>query len=606
MPEIVDALLTNIEAAKGQFGRVAAAQTIALLDQLSDSNFADAKSLLRCHEILLFLRAFPQSAALASKAERLLNSFHIRIEKLQSLGADLSVFDDFDTSGIAGTTMQDTINFEAARWLARRVPQNVEIAWDDYEADPLAERGWGSTWPRFMPLLEEDADVEANIPWRRWLDAARGRGRDLQFFLRCIERQPGMDRERAQLYDSLRIPLRWRLDNLKLSRTRNWSRPEKLFIHREPLITRNQVSLAHELAKPAPHLVKPSLRESEKIINLIKEVMLVRYRELYGTTLGDPRSVVRAELERGVIIYLWNLPPARRLPLRAYVAGFTLKNGVPINYIEAIGLCEWIEVGFNTFYTYRQGETAWIYAQALRCLRAFTGAITISIYPYQIGQENDEALDSGAFWFYRKLGFRCGRSDLEELAEREEKKIAADAEYRTPRKTLKHLAEAHVFYELGLANAEDTGDISDRLQTGRGTTFSRAGTRSKDSAALAAEGPGPWDTFSTRNLALRVNRRMAREFSGDACAIRSASIKEVTRALRLNPSKWTPAEMAALSNWSLILALTPGLVRWSSQEKREMQEIIRAQAGSSEMRYLRLTQKHPRLRRALLDLGSSK
>jgi len=70
----------------------------------------------------------------------------------------------------------------------------------------------------------------------------------------------------------------------------------------------------------------------------IKEIMLVRYRELYVTTLGDPQSVVRADLERGIVIYLWNLLPGWRLPLRACVAGFTLKNGVPINYVETIGL----------------------------------------------------------------------------------------------------------------------------------------------------------------------------------------------------------------------------------------------------------------------------
>ena len=79
--------------------------------------------------------------------------------------------------------------------------------------------------------------------------------------------------------------------------------------------------------------------------------------------------MVRADVGRGsASIYLWNLPPDRRLPLRAYVAGLTLKNGVPINYIEAIGLCEWMEVGFNTFYTFRGGEAGWIYAQVLRCL----------------------------------------------------------------------------------------------------------------------------------------------------------------------------------------------------------------------------------------------
>ena len=68
----------------------------------------------------------------------------------------------------------------------------------------------------------------------------------------------------------------------------------------------------------------------------VREVMAVRYRELYGTTLGDTNSVVRVDLGQGeqgraVAMYFWSLPAERRLPLRAYVAGFTLKNGVPIN-----------------------------------------------------------------------------------------------------------------------------------------------------------------------------------------------------------------------------------------------------------------------------------
>ncbi len=457
MPESLNALLTNLEASKSHYGHAAAAETKSLLHQLSTQAFEDAKSLLRFHETLLFLRAFPHSRAVVAQTEKLLNTFHELIAKLRTASVDMEAFDDFDTSGLAGTTMQDTLNFEAARWLARRIPRNVEIVWDGYEE----ERAMGSTWPRFIPLLEEDANVEANIPWRRWLDNARGREHDLEFLIRRCEQLPATDRQRAELYDSLRLPLRWHLKNLKLSRTRNWTHPRNLFFHAEPLITRSQVSLASELSQPNPRLTRLSRREGEQIMHFIREVMVVRYRELYGTTLGDPASVVRAELGRGVVMYIWNLPPDRRLPLRAYVAGFTLKNGVPINYIEAIGLCEWIEIGFNTFYTYRQGETAWVYAQALRCLHAFTGATTISIYPYQIGQQNDEALDSGAFWFYRKLGFRSGNPELEQLARREEQKIAANPKYRTPKKTLKRLAEAHVFYELdrGLA---------------KGATFSRA------------------------------------------------------------------------------------------------------------------------------------
>jgi hypothetical protein len=597
MPPTLDVLLDRLEAAKSCFGRGTAAEIKVLLDQLSSRNFRDAKSLIRFHEALLFLRAFPQSAALVLRIERLLNTFHERVEKLRELGDNVAVFDDFDTSGIAGTAMQDTLNFEVARWLLRRLGRNVEIAWADYED----ERAMGATWPRFIPLLAEDSDVEANIPWRRWLDSARGRERDLEWLIHRFERMPVGDakeenaRERAELYDSLRLPLRWHLENLKLSRTRNWSRPRQFYYHTEPLIVRSQVSLSHELAKPAPRLTKLSRREGEFILQTVREVMAVRYRELYGTTWGAPSSVVRANLApgkagRGVVMYFWNLPAARRLPLRAYVAGFTLKNGVPINYIEAIGLCEWIEVGFNTFYTYRQGETAWIYAQALRCLCAFTGATTISVYPYQIGQNNDEALDSGAFWFYRKLGFRSGSSELEQLARREQRKIAANRQYRTPKKTLKRLAEAHVFYELDSA---DNATVNDEVE-------------SADLTARLKVVPLPraWDTFSTRDLGLRVTRRMAQEFGGSSVRIRRASVAEVNRALGINLSGWNSLERQAFENWSLVLALVPNLRRWSPQEKQGAARIIRAQAGADEMRYLRLTQQHPRLREELLGLGS--
>ena len=114
MPPTLDVLLDRLEAAKSCFGRGTAAEIKVLLDQLSGRNFRDAKSSSRFHEALLFLRAFPQSAALVLRIEELLNTFHERVEKLRELDDNLAVFDDFDTSGIAGTAMQDTLNFEVA------------------------------------------------------------------------------------------------------------------------------------------------------------------------------------------------------------------------------------------------------------------------------------------------------------------------------------------------------------------------------------------------------------------------------------------------------------------------------------------------------------
>jgi hypothetical protein len=255
---------------------------------------------------------------------------------------------------------------------------------------------------------------------------------------------------------------------------------------------------------------------------------------------------------------------------------------VPINYIEAIGLCEWMEVGFNTFYTFRGGEAGWIYAQVLRCLCHRMGTTCVSVYPYQLGHDNEEAIESGAFWFYRKLGFRPGRADLRRLAEREEQKIAAatklgKAKYRTPARTLKRLAAGHVFYEIPGSEV------------------------------------GAWDRFSTRNIGLRVNRRMARDFGGDAVLMREHARRALERVLSVkidhvrsgvSTSSWTPLEKAAFENFALVLADVPGLRAWTREEKEDLVRIIRAKGKPDEMLYLHLTQRHGRLRKALLTLGS--
>jgi len=574
----LDRHLTQLEACRYRFGSHESAHVVKLLRRLDAARFADPASLIRFHEALLFLRAFPQGPSVVRATGRILNSFRNKVEALRKGSADMDDFDTFEVSGIAGTEMEDTLSFDVARWLIKRMPGRVEIAWDHYEPG----RELGTTGPRFIPLLEDDAYVEADTPWRQWLEAAVAKparktsaspARLASWLISRFEQLPLPPAQKAELYESLRVPLRWSLENSLISRTRNWKPVRRVFYHSEPLISRSQVSLPNELARRPPKLTKLSRKQGEQVMDMIREVMLVRYRELYGTTLGDAASVVRTDLGRGVTIYLWNLPPARRLPLRAYVAGLTLKNGVPINYIEAMGLCDWIEIGFNTFYTYRQGETAWIYAQVLRSLRQLTGATTFSVYPYQIGKNNDEGIDSGAFWFYRKLGFRSGRPDLEQLARREEQKIAADPRYRTPPRTLKRLAAAHVFYEL--------------------CGYDLSGSK-----------PGAWDNFSTRNLGLRVNRRMADKFEGDSTKIRQASPAEVGRALAITPARWSPTERRAFENWALVLALIPDLRRWSTEEKQDVVKIIRAQAAPNEMRYLRRTQHHPRLRDELLRLGS--
>ena len=266
-------------------------------------------------------------------------------------GGDEDDFAPEEVVGIAGTVVEATFSYPMVCWLVQRHSKSISIQWDDYERETQR----AVIWPRFFPLMEEDSLTEANVPYLDWLKAARGRQDELPWLVRQFQRLPGFpketaEKEKAALYDSLEIMVRWDMSGANgASRTLSRKPVKEFYFHREPLIQRRQVSLAEEFAKPRLPINVLSSREAEKALDLVKEATGVRYRELYGTANADPAWVAQANPGRGVEIYFWGLPPEKRLPLRAYLAGFTVKNGVPINYVECISLFDWTRLASTLF-----------------------------------------------------------------------------------------------------------------------------------------------------------------------------------------------------------------------------------------------------------------
>jgi hypothetical protein len=414
----------------------------------------DADELVRYHERLLFLRAYPENAAMVRAVENELRHF---ADRVAALDADLAPLQVPEVSGIAGTSVTDTFSFYIVRWLLQRHPTQIAIDWDWFEDENrLAE-----AWPRFMPLLEEDTFVEANIPYREWLAAARKGRPELAWLMERFNELPKSDKERAELYDSQQLYVRW-TPGFNATRTGMRLPTKRLFYHRGPLIQRRDVDLVKKLVQPLT-LKKLSERQGEKALDMAREASTIRYRELYGFTHGDPKHVYHADLGRGVDLFPMGVPANKRLPLRVYHAAMIYKNGVPVGYFEGISLFERMESGFNLYYTFRDGETAWLYARVLNVMHQFAGVTAFSLDPYQIGHENEEGIESGAFWFYRKLGFRPTSKEVLELTVKEEEKIRTREGYRTPASTLRKLAASPMIFEL---DARRRGDW-DRFQVRR-------------------------------------------------------------------------------------------------------------------------------------------
>jgi hypothetical protein len=563
-PNYLNRLLDQLNELKGRFGSRESRTIERLLVRLARQKIEDLEVLIRFHEILLFLCAYPQGARVRQLAEIQLRSFSKRIEALSEADADLSAFDDPEISGIAGTAVVDTFTFYIVRWLLKRHPNQIAFDWDWFnDENRLAE-----TWPRFMPLLDEDGFVEANVPYQEWLRAAKGRTKELPWLFQRFELLAKSDREKAELYNSQNLFVSW-TPSYRATRTgmRLPVNARNVFYHREPLIQRREISLRDELKKPAPVLKRLSRHEGEKILDLAREASTLRYRELYGFTHGDPARVLKVNIGRGVDIFVMGVPPDKRLPLRAYHAAMIFKNGVPVGYFEGLSIFERMESGFNLYYTFRDGETAWLYAHTLHIFHHLLGVSVFTLDPYQIGYENEEGIESGAFWFYRKLGFRPTQPEVMKLVVNEEKKIRARAGYRTSAARLRKLSGSPMVFELEQTNS------------------------------------GDWDRFQLRNIGLAVQRQMATTYDGDANRFRTEAVNELSRALNVRAQVWPNCARSALFDFASALSLVD-LKKWSDVEKTALAKVIRAKSAMDESSYLKSMQKHRRLREEMIRLGS--
>ena len=559
MPTL-DQLLEQLDALKSQFGTANARKINALLRRLARLRIDDVDSLVRFHELLLFVRAYPHNTSVVQQTEKMLRDIPARVAQLRDLDADISELEHPEVSGIAGMSVTDTFTFPIVSWLAQLKPTALSFYWEWFED----ENRIGEIWPSLIPLLDEDTLVEANIPFREWLRNARGRQTEVRWLIGRFRRLRLTETEQAQLYNSQKLYLEWRY-SYRESRTGLRVPIKRIFFHEDPLIPRRDVRLEEEFNRPTPPTRKLSLSKGTLALDVARNASTVRYRELYGFTNGDPRSVYQMSLGRGVELVVFTLPPEKRLPLRAYHSAMIYKNGVPIGYFEGLSLFERMESGFNLYYTFRDGETAWLYARILAVMKHLTGVTAFTLDPYQIGFDNEEGIESGAFWFYRKLGFRSMSGEIQKLTKNEEEKIAKRKNYRTPATTLRKLAAASMILEL---------DDSKK---------------------------GDWDHFQLRQIGFAVQRLMAEEYGGDAERMRQSATGTIAATLGID----TYIEAKALQEFGLVLLLVRGVNDWDSADKDSLKRIIQAKGSSEETRYLRLMQKHARLRAAIIKLGSA-
>lgn len=542
---------------RAEMGAPSAARKLALLGLLPGLRLTDKRSLLALHEALSFIRAFPDSAEVLKAAEAGLRGFGARIAALPP-----SVRERFDESAIAGSAIHSAFSWTLVQVLRARFPAGVSLF---LEAEGVEGR-LDEVLYQWLAPGEAEALADGYLGAVEWLERAGVEDR-LETVSTLVEALVPDPRGRTALWAALELPISWALGaDDDASRTLNRS-PSRRPAYQTRPFSRRPIDLREEAPETAP-AVPAAHPEAAAWIRSAQHATAARLREMHTFIHGSPDDVSVAELEPGLEISIIGVAPEARYPVRTFYGYLLARNGIPIGYGDAVLVLDWAEVNFHIFDTFRQAESSRTYALALHALRAHFGFSYLFLNRYQFGHHNEDAIRSGAFWFYEKLGFRPREPAAVAIWDRERKTIDQTPGHRTGRADLRRLARAHMSLILGPGPKRDL----ERDYTG----------------------------FHPLNLAFALSRKIASEHGGDRRRALEAAIRRIGRAL---PDNFRGAEALAFEQLAPTLDLIPDLEGWSRRELHELAGVVRAKASREERDYLVATRKHSRLPEALLALG---
>ena len=532
---------------------------IKLLDSIASMpfpnlNLTSSKWILQLHELLLFLYAYPDNEKIFLTVSSCLKKLRSKI-KIKSKHF-------LDDSGIINTSLTNTFDFPIAKWLAEKYPQNAEIAWDLFEDDePLQNIA-----PILSGASEELGIDDENTSIKQWFSKASGKKKNLTLLTQRIAKLNVAPKIRDHLYDSMKIPIRWKLLDPQSSRTNTFLPHANIYYHKEPLL-RNIPDVLSEIKRQLPIFSRQICRENNSIelLDLAKSALSARLREMFPISHGNLNNINLYTLERGLSILTIGILPERRLPLESLWGFLFLKNGLPLGYGCFSSLFGCTEIAANVFDTFRGGESAWIYIQLLRVIRHHTEAKALSIMNSQIGHNDEEGIKSGAFWFYYKLGFRPINEEHLKLVEAERMRIKNNPDYRSSPNMLRKLAKKHLHLKLEDYNVPLLGE----------TPYAKIG--------------------------FAVTELIASHYDGS----RESAVKDARKAMsRILGAK---ISNSILSNELILIAflVKDEIKKWNRQNRIELVRLINAKSSSSEQLYTMISNRHLRWQKALLHFIQS-
>jgi hypothetical protein len=512
-------------------------EKLNFLKTLSHYKVNSKKQFLQIHQILLCMMAYPSTKPILNQTELTLREFILNNKE--------TALEKLTGTGIYNSYIECNFSFSKINFLIKKFPGQIYI----HSSNSTTETQL-SVLKIILPYIEysEIHNKEKNLK-KIISKFNKSQKTDLEWLVELIEGSNESEKVKSFIFDQLAIFITWKITDIKQSVSFIKGFNQSIFFHDS---ISKKADLTEIIKQKLPLAVKLNEKEKTKICDAARLTLTYLYRETEPFTHSNTNDITLFQLERGLSIALFGSNVLKRYSIESYIGYIVFKNNIPVSYGGGWIFGERCQFGINILESFRGGESTLIICELLRVYHNYFGATNFVVKPYQFGLHNLEAIKTGAFWFYYKLGFRPQDENLKKLAKFEENEKVKNPKYKSPVKNLKKYTQSNI--ELILSN-------------------------------------NSYPNFDAEIISKKITAFINTYFNSNRKLAESTCYKKLINNLLINTNKWDKETIEFAKQYALLFHLKPDNEKWQQKYKNEIIKFIELKTSANEIEWLKHSQK---------------
>jgi len=532
--------LLKLKSLVFQFDQSFDKEKTQLLNELIMFRSFKQQSFQQFHQLLMAMIAYPSSKVLLDTVNSTMQKLVLQLEK------NLTLQNKLIGTGLLHTAIECNFSYAKILYVTKKFPNQISI----HSASSNTE-SQKSILKLLLPLVEysEIFEGEKNLKHRIAKFHSSKTQTDLEWLLQLIQQSNLDAKAQAIIYNQLAIFIQWKVSEFENSVSFLRGAQLPTYYHTKPL--NKKINLQDIIQQKLPTPVKLNDKNKERIIDAAKMTLFYLYRETEPFTNANKDDITLFQLDKGISIALFGSTNDKRYSLESYIGYLVFKNNIPASYGGGWIFGERCQFGINILESFRGGESGLIICELLRVYHQYYGANRFVVKPYQFGLHNPEAIKTGAFWFYYKLGFRPENEELRKIAFEEEKQKLVNPNYKSAIATLKKYTKSN----LALTLSETS-----------------------------------YPNYDSEVVSQKITHHINTHFNDDRQKAIAVCFKRLKESLGIDKT-WKPEDIEYAKQLAILFHINPNSKAWQQKQKKNIQLLIQLKSAKTELPWVKHLQK---------------